>query len=1409
MKQETSQATTEVNLSKLEQANSAKKSINFDDDLSSVCMKSEASFFSKLPEPETPEKAILPSQSQLDIEMVADVEEKQGLIDPSEDEDESSFKRRHKKTKRKKKFNEDNLTNKGNADHLQIEVVKRGRAKQVKLVLQDEASHTVAQEVVKTWAIGSERADVENSVQLNDSRAEFLERPSQFLESGDHEFVLLSVNAFGCIFYWVLSVMTAGVLVLLDFNFEWRFYNLMKWKFVDKVDQATGVLVNGEHGKTEYLPLRREEICLHLNEAASSQIVVFKNGSKYYFNQGSKNFRNVREVIYRTRVTDLVEKNKRGLKHSSLAKLRSTFGANVLNFETKFSITSCVFQLYHFLILAYAVALWRFGHSVYAFVLTCCFVVSVTRTLLRKKQKEDVIRRHFEIKEKVMVLRRSDEGINIKNIINSEELVPFDVVEVSNQSRVPADMVIIHGRCLVSSERGSHMRSAIPSGRNCDLDSLEDAHFLRAGEKVEFTINNVNEGVFAMVIGTGLGTLQGFELRKLLANMGRRNRYVSQVQTFLKRNSLWVVILASLVLMTEIFIFRSKQYIQFGSGVYNNTLRVFEILLVLVKPVALLLMKYVDDLGLLRLTQQKVEINQLNTFANQLQNIKSVLVEDSNLAKSKNEIGGFLLTEKNKDDRFCLFRKPIKKAETLHKRSDDSAVRQFLKALGCCNNSAKINHSLYGSKADNALIRASGFDILFESSSSEKLNRVFSCEAANLRLTERRVIESDQTVPLFSVIVQDESRASALSFAKGDPATIEQICVDESIPLNFEDTVRKYSNKGFRLMAICGKELGSGSVETQATNTPRAQIETQMTFLGLVLFKKKVNNKSQSLVCDLRQKQLNVQLMSSQNVHDSLNTASHAGLFHQNRISGKDSIDLGEEHKTKAPLVLGTTFTRNNVEKLVFNELKVKNETHLEKRERASLDLTTKDFILTQNVELVLTGRAFQLLAAESDVELLRAIMSKTKVFAELGFAHREAIINASVGSNGPFEKTVYVQTEREHERGKNHSSTEYKRENVFNDLRRDSIEQHFSRNADLTVNVAFLQDLHQQLTSNCSLSGDLLGLSQLVSQGRDLAALNRQLVDFLLFVVWTQLLGLFLLYARGVSLSKTDFFLLDILFVFGISWLFSMSVRHLPKPKNVRSSLLVSSTEQSSLRQKASNQMRRSNLAISCILGALVLYSVTCLLHREPFYKTPQKMDQAHSTQAQHDLYPDVFVVFSTLGWLYLSYFFTNLFAPTQHKTVSKSRALLYSLGLLGLLLYFQGLTLAHSPGAVARVLHIPYLGVFAVKQLFVIALGFLVLLVAARVITSVIVNKSLVKQVQAKETSILEKHIRSTNTLPPSLEVSASKSEVMRKIEKIDVEKLEKESQKAQKELEKTQVRKEFRFVEREGNSISLEIS
>lgn len=91
-----------------------------------------------------------------------------------------------------------------------------------------------------------------------------------------------------------------------------------------------------------------------------------------------------------------------------------------------------------------------------------------------------------------MVVRRTRDGISKKKLINSSELVPGDLVEITNYSRVPADLLLINGSCIIKDDFTNENNKpkirvsfgtfgiAKPRDKKCNL---------YAGNQVLYTIN--------------------------------------------------------------------------------------------------------------------------------------------------------------------------------------------------------------------------------------------------------------------------------------------------------------------------------------------------------------------------------------------------------------------------------------------------------------------------------------------------------------------------------------------------------------------------------------------------------------------------------------------------------------------------------------------------------------------------------------------------------------------------------------------------------------------------------------------------------------------------------------------------------------------------------------------------------
>ena len=721
-------------------------------DLSSVCLESDASFFSR-------------DQGNIHFEFDDEGQEYEETADSQfskdneieDGDDTSSHKRRHKKRNRKKRFK----TGKGNSqtnEAVKISVVKSLTGSKTKLVKQP---------------MSSDQGNCPNRLQ----RGNLLEE-SFVKDETKKRWQLLRVNWFGVCLYWLIVMATGGLVCLLDYHFDWRFYNLVVWKLVLRVRDARCVLLSRQNGQQEFLPIQNKKIWIgpdinntenifrKYSEKVAKQksdkpktdfrskntdriefrVIVCRHGSTYYYDQESSDFRDVRELIFKQDVQSLIKEHRKGLKLSTVSKIRKTFGQNEIDLlyqNSHGSVFTTLLEPLNISLLLYVIILSFMGHFLYALIISLALLLFVVKTQLRKSRISQQIKQAFDIREKVMVLRRSREGINVKKIRNSEDLVPLDVVEVSNQSIVPADMLILHGRCLVSAKRHNSklsnpilaLRSAVSRDQLGPVGSLNEAHILRAGERIHSTINNENEGVFALVIATGMGTHQGLHLRKLHSRLNN-SQYLPYFKAFVKRNLAAIMATLGLIIGVELFIFRNRRYYRNGKGVYENNLRIFEICLTVFKPVALLVLKIADDYSVCRLGDSNVTVNRECTVANQLQNIKEVLLEESNVVKAKTQIAAFLLTKENGyllNERSCSFMKPIKGVQNFASMVQNMGqtsrergnVLQFVRGLGCCNSVSRLGDEVFGSTVEQEMVAASGVQIRFEDNSKEKMDRVF------------------------------------------------------------------------------------------------------------------------------------------------------------------------------------------------------------------------------------------------------------------------------------------------------------------------------------------------------------------------------------------------------------------------------------------------------------------------------------------------------------------------------------------------------------------------------------------------------------------------------------------------------------------------------------------------------------
>ena len=62
-----------------------------------------------------------------------------------------------------------------------------------------------------------------------------------------------------------------------------------------------------------------------------------------------------------------------------------------------------------------------------------------------------------------------------------------------------------------------------------------------------------------------------------------------------------------------------------------------------------------------------------------------------------------------------------------------------------------------------------------------------------------------------SVVCKNEFDASFKAFVKGSPEKIRELCIESTLPTNYEEVLAKYTMMGYRVIALSVKNLPSMS----------------------------------------------------------------------------------------------------------------------------------------------------------------------------------------------------------------------------------------------------------------------------------------------------------------------------------------------------------------------------------------------------------------------------------------------------------------------------------------------------------------------------------------------------------------------------------------------------------------------
>jgi len=135
----------------------------------------------------------------------------------------------------------------------------------------------------------------------------------------------------------------------------------------------------------------------------------------------------------------------------------------------------------------------------------------------------------------------------------------------------------------------------------------------------------------------------------------------------------------------------------------------------------------------------------------------------------------------------------------------------------------------------NKKINHSDISSISETSSEPELKNETDFDTKEpYSLSVIRRFDFDSKLARMSVIVKNNKDSKYRVYTKGAPENIRRLCVEESVPSTFHDILKKYTEKGLRVLALAYKDLVDVDY-LDLSQMKRAKVEAEIKFLGFIL----------------------------------------------------------------------------------------------------------------------------------------------------------------------------------------------------------------------------------------------------------------------------------------------------------------------------------------------------------------------------------------------------------------------------------------------------------------------------------------------------------------------------------------------------------------------------------------------
>ncbi|CDO77638.1 hypothetical protein BN946_scf184946.g32 [Trametes cinnabarina] len=705
-----------------------------------------------------------------------------------------------------------------------------------------------------------------------------------------------------------------------------------------------------------------------------------------------------------------------GLQKDIQAQRMSLFGPNLIDIEGKSTLSLLIDEVIHpfYVFQIASIILWSLDdYYYYAFCIALISAISIVTTLVETKQ---TIRRMREMSRFVCKVRVYRDSTWIE--CDSSELVPGDIVDLIEPplNTLPADMFLLSGDAIVNESMltGESVPVSKNPIKNDDLakwktctDAVGDMvkSFLYAGTRVvrirgASTLDgSAGAPALGLVVRTGFYTTKGALVRSMLFPKPTGFKFYRDSMRF-------IGVLAGVAGLG--FCASAVQFVRLGVRWHTILLRALDLITVVVPPALPATLSIgtsfaigrLRKLGIFCISPSRVNVaGQINVCC---------FDKTGTLTEDGLDILGVRAPERNT----ARFGELIEDIRDLPPASGKEKAN-FMYALATCHSLKKVDGEVIGDPLDVKMFEftkwtleeghVAGAGVVKNKAVGDRPAALvqtvvrppgsaqFRIEDALkgagkhahfLELGVIRTFEFVSALRRMSVIVKRLKSSSMEVYVKGAPEVMSDICDKSTFPSDYDDLLSYYTKRGYRVIAMAGKSI-EGLTWLRAQKMKREQAESNLQFLGLVIFENKLKPGTTPAIQTLRAAHFACRMITGDNPLTAVSVARECGLINPAAQVFAPTFIIGHASSPLAKLEWASMDEPAwKLDDYSLKPLPPPANRSMEAEEWESQDYT-----------LAVTGDVFRWIMNHAPLETMQRMLVKTQVYARMSPDEKNEVV--------------------------------------------------------------------------------------------------------------------------------------------------------------------------------------------------------------------------------------------------------------------------------------------------------------------------------------------------------------------------------------------------------------------------------